>query len=147
MKRAIGSSDNDPTLQQRLRLTPPSTIITQQSIDSTFSPSENIESNYIILEEVLGEGQYGIVKKGTRRSDNTVVAIKIIPKRKESFEMQLIQEASILKSVDHIAIVKMYDFFEDESNYYIVMELIQGGELFHRIVKRSHYSEKDARDV
>ena len=30
---------------------------------------------------------------------------------------------------------------------YIVMELVQGGELFDRIVERSGYTEKNARDL
>ena len=33
-----------------------------------------------------------------------------------------------------------------QASQYIVMELLQGGELFDRIVERGKYSEKDAAD-
>lgn len=37
--------------------------------------------------------------------------------------------------------------FEEGSDFYIVTELVQGGELFDRIVSKSHYTEKEARDL
>ena len=38
-------------------------------------------------------------------------------------------EIEILKQVDHPNIVKLYDIYEDEENYYLVMELMTGGEV------------------
>jgi calcium-dependent protein kinase len=35
-----------------------------------------------------------------------------------------------MKEVDHPNITKMIDFFEDDAHYCIVMELMEGGELF-----------------
>ena len=37
--------------------------------------------------------------------------------------------------------------FEEGSDFYIVTELVSGGELFDRIVSKSHYTEKEARDL
>jgi serine/threonine protein kinase len=34
-----------------------------------------------------------------------------------------------LKQVDHPNIVKLYDIYEDEDNYYLIMELMTGGEV------------------
>lgn len=56
-------------------------------------------------------------------------------------------EIDILKQVDHPNIVKCYDIYEDEKYIYIVMELLQGGELFDQILKKEKFSEKEARDV
>jgi calcium-dependent protein kinase len=39
-------------------------------------------------------------------------------------------EIDILKTVDHPNIVKLYDVYEDEDTYYLVMELMLGGEVF-----------------
>jgi len=45
-------------------------------------------------------------------------------------------EIEIMKSVDHPNIVKMIDFFEDESHYCMIMEIMEGGELFDQILQR-----------
>jgi len=39
-------------------------------------------------------------------------------------------EIEILKKIDHPNIVKLYDVFEDERFWCLVMELMKGGELF-----------------
>ena len=39
------------------------------------------------------------------------------------------------------------DFFDEEDCYFIVMELMSGGDLFDRIGKKKSYSEADARDL
>lgn len=43
------------------------------------------------------------------------------------------KEVEVLTSIDHPNIVKIYEFFEDESHIYIVMEYLEGGELFNKI--------------
>ena len=62
--------------------------------------------------------------------------MKIIQKSKlnEEETETLINEVEILKSLDHPNIVKIYEFYEDLNNFFIVTELCTGGELFERIV-------------
>jgi len=43
--------------------------------------------------------------------------------------------------VDHPHIVKLYEVFESKKNVYLVMELLEGGEMFDRIVKQGNFSE------
>ena len=43
-----------------------------------------------------------------------------------------------MTTLDHPNILKVFEFYVDENNFYIVTELCTGGELFHRIVDRSH---------
>ena len=59
----------------------------------------------------------------------------------------MINEVEILKSLDHPNIVKIYEFFEDSNNFFIVTELCTGGELFERIVDQGSLSEKVAADI
>jgi serine/threonine protein kinase len=42
---------------------------------------------------------------------------------------------------------RLFEVFEEGAEFYIVTELVQGGELFDRIVSKSHYTEKEARDL
>lgn len=49
-----------------------------------------------------------------------------------------------MRRMNHRNIIKMYEVYEGEFHIYIVLELLKGGELFDRIIKKGNYSEKDA---
>jgi calcium/calmodulin-dependent protein kinase I len=101
-----------------------------------------------VLDEVLGEGAYSIVRPAISKTSHEKVAVKIINKAGLSAEDEkdLKQEVSILKRLRHPNIVKLVDFFEEPLTYIIVMEYIEGGELFDRIIQKNYYTEKEARD-
>jgi calcium-dependent protein kinase len=63
--------------------------------------------------------------------------MKIIRKEDVSKEYvtSLLNEIDILKKLDHPNIVKIYEFYEDKYNFYLITEYIEGGELFDRITK------------
>jgi calcium-dependent protein kinase len=52
-----------------------------------------------------------------------------------------------MKLVDHPNIVKLYEFFEDNDNFYIVTELCSGGPLFEEIIKKESFSENEAASI
>ena len=52
-----------------------------------------------------------------------------------------------MASIKHPNIVPVLDFFEEPDCYFIIMELMSGGDLFDRIGKKKSYSEADARDL
>ena len=56
-------------------------------------------------------------------------------------------EFLLLKELKHPYIVNMYDFFEDDEYFYLVLDFCEGKELFDMIVKLDGYAEKDAREV
>ena len=39
------------------------------------------------------------------------------------------QELNVLKVADHPNVVKLYELLEDDTNFYIVSELMRGGDL------------------
>jgi calcium/calmodulin-dependent protein kinase I len=52
-----------------------------------------------------------------------------------------------MSSLSHPHIVPLIDFFEEKDCYFLVMELMSGGDLFDRIGKKKTYSEEDAREL
>mmetsp|Transcript_6567 Transcript_6567/g.6865 ORF Transcript_6567/g.6865 Transcript_6567/m.6865 type:complete len:314 (-) Transcript_6567:432-1373(-) len=98
------------------------------------------------LGDVLGEGAFSVVKKGTNRKTGAEVAVKCIDRNglPEEDEASLRQEVEILRSLDHPNIVKLLDFFEEDKFFYVVLEFLPGGELFERIVGRPKFSEEEA---
>lgn len=56
-------------------------------------------------------------------------------------------EVEIMKQIDHPHIVKIYEYFETEHHIFIVMELLEGGELFERIQNEKTFDEKAAKKI
>ena len=76
-------------------------------------------------------------------------AIKSIRKAKVSKIEVLKREIEILKEVKHPNIIALVDVFEDNKYLHLVTELCTGGELFDRIIAKTHsaeghFSEHDA---
>lgn len=49
-----------------------------------------------------------------------------------------------MRQLDHDSIIKFYKIYESDRNIYLVLELLNGGELFERIVQKGQYNESDA---
>lgn len=102
-----------------------------------------------MLARELGSGAFSVVKLGVNKKTGENVAVKIVSKKKLSDEdlAALHTEIKILTRLNHPHIIKLFEVFEEGAEFYIVTELVQGGELFDRIVSKSHYTEKEARDL
>ncbi|KAI9999175.1 hypothetical protein PInf_003994 [Phytophthora infestans] len=104
----------------------------------------DVNEFYDIEKKELGHGHYGTVRVGLSKVTGEKVAIKTIPKAKVSRPETMRREISILKTLDHPNIIKLYDVCEGNRHLHLVTELCTGGELFDRIIARGHYSEADA---
>lgn len=74
------------------------------------------------------------------RETSTFYAIKEIPKaviRKNCLEKQLTWEVKIQMFFDHVNIVKLYGFFADTTNVYLLMEYMEGGTMFDYLKKQN----------
>jgi calcium/calmodulin-dependent protein kinase I len=102
----------------------------------------NIKETYKI-EATIGKGSFATVKKAKHRQTGERFAVKVLSKKKMSEEDKIAMhtEIEILKQVDHPNIVKLIDVFEDERHLCLVMELMQGGELFDQILDKEQFSE------
>ncbi|KAI9323873.1 kinase-like domain-containing protein [Dichotomocladium elegans] len=118
------------------------------------------------IEKKLGEGAFSNVYMARDKTNGRKVAIKVVQKReyeqsKENSHLHpsvkrrplateranILKEVQIMRSVDHPNIVQLVEFIESEQQYFLVLELCEGGELFHQIVKLTSFSEALARHV
>jgi calcium-dependent protein kinase len=49
--------------------------------------------------------------------------------------------------LDHPNILKLYEYFDDAKNVYLITEICKGGELFDHIVEKEFLSEKEAAHI
>jgi calcium/calmodulin-dependent protein kinase I len=111
------------------------------------------------------------VRQATNKVTGEIVAVKCVDFESLAAddEEQLHQEVAVLKIIDHPHVLKFYGFYMEAGTgeaglsplspdspladykhkkmYYLVTECLKGGELFNRIVHKTFYSEKDARNV
>lgn len=76
--------------------------------------------------EVLGAGGFGEVKKVRHKQLDIFRALKVIKKSSYSTQAELKavrNEIQVMKLVDHPNIVKLFEFFEDDENIFIITEL------------------------
>lgn len=106
-------------------------------------------SQCYMLARELGSGAFSVVKLAVNLETSEKAAVKVIPKKKLSDEdyQSLLTEIEILSSLHHPHIIQLYETFDEGEDFFIVTELVEGGELFDRIVSKAHYTEKEARDL
>ena len=108
----------------------------------------NVESQYQILKE-LGSGNFSKVLLGISKEDaRNKVAIKKINievfetlRRKRETKLTIKSEIEVLRRLNHKNIVQLFDIFKNESELCLVMELCEGGDLLHNILKQGAFSE------
>ncbi|XP_051502762.1 ribosomal protein S6 kinase alpha-5-like isoform X1 [Myxocyprinus asiaticus] len=90
----------------------------------------------------LGEGSFSICRQCTHKKSGQKYAVKIVSKRMEA---QTQKEIAALKLCEgHPNIVKLHEIYHDQLHTYLVLELLQGGELLERIRRKQHFSETEA---
>lgn len=104
--------------------------------------------------KVLGQGSYGKVILVREKTTGKLFAQKQLKKASliindtnevhtKNYERTL-NEKTILEKVHHPNIVRLYYAFQDHNKVYLILEYLDGGELFHHLDQQKYLSEKDA---
>ncbi|CAH8256181.1 unnamed protein product [Arabidopsis lyrata] len=113
-------------------------------------PFEDIKEKYSLGRE-LGRGQFGITYICTEISSGKNFACKSILKRKLIRTQDREDVRREIQIMHYLSgqpnIVEIKGAYEDRQSVHLVMELCEGGELFDKITKRGHYSEKAAAEI
>jgi serine/threonine-protein kinase Chk2 len=65
----------------------------------------------------------------------------LIGAQAHTFNQQIDSECSILRGLEHPNIIHVYDVYDTPNAVYIILELVEGGELFDRIVANGQFDE------
>ncbi|WFD23017.1 MAPK-activated protein kinase Srk1 [Malassezia equina] len=121
-----------------------------------------LPERYVLVEK-LGEGTFSTVYRAIDRETNQAVALKAVRKHESSGNevldarlrdqspaterSNILQEVHIMRRLQHSSIVQLLDFCESEDYCFLVMEMLDGGELFDQIVKLTYMSEPLSRHI
>ena len=91
----------------------------------------------------LGTGKFSDVFKVVELQTGFDWAVKVVEKtRLNELEREMLRsEVAIMRLLNHTNVVQMKEVFEDRIKMYLVMELVEGGELFDRIRTKKVFSE------
>ena len=88
------------------------------------------------LRATLGTGTFGRVRLVYHRRSGRVFALKMLQKSQIvalKQQANIMSERELLWRCDHPFVIKLYDTYRDRDRLYMLLELVQGGELFARL--------------
>ncbi|XP_051131179.1 calcium-dependent protein kinase 26-like [Andrographis paniculata] len=120
-------------------------------LDSVLGTKTGHLKEHYRLGEKIGQGQYGKTFLCVEKKTGKNYACKSIAKRKLLTEEDVDDVRKEIEIMHHLSgqrnVISIKGAYEDAVAVHVVMELCSGGELFDRIVKRGHYSEKKAAEL
>ncbi|KAL5205184.1 hypothetical protein ABZP36_033393 [Zizania latifolia] len=112
--------------------------------------TENLKDKYS-LGRKLGQGQFGTTYLCVDKATGKEYACKSIAKRKLVTDEDVEDVRREIQIMHHLAghpnIISIKGAYEDAVAVHVVMELCAGGELFDRIVRKGHYTERQAAEL
>lgn len=106
----------------------------------------NLSDNYEIVKKI-GSGTFGRVFEVLYRPLKQKRALKVVKKDTINYQDDqrvFLKEIEMLAQLDHPNIIKIYEYYVDELNYYIISEFAKGGELYEQIFKLKNFKESHA---
>ncbi|XP_027145652.1 myosin light chain kinase 2, skeletal/cardiac muscle isoform X2 [Larimichthys crocea] len=89
-------------------------------------------------DEVLGGGRFGQVHKCMENSSGLMLAAKIIKARSQKEKEVVRNEIQVMNQLNHANLIQLYAAFESRHDIILVMEYVEGGELFDRIIDENY---------
>jgi len=102
-----------------------------------------------IIGDKLGRGEFAVVLKVQRKSDGKFFAAKVIKKRnfKPETMRKVHAEVSILARMRHPNINRLVETMNTKKHIHMVLELLEGDQLFESIVEKKRYTELEAANI
>ncbi|CAI5928716.1 unnamed protein product [Closterium sp. NIES-64] len=141
------ASDSNPQKLHKSSLLD-STMATATSIPVFDFPTGSIKDYFTVDADLLGSGEFGVVRRCIDSATGETFACKTIQKSRlvsESDREEVRREVGAMQRVmGHPGVVNLRAVFEDDKEVHIVMEYCEGGELFDEVIRRGRIPEKEA---
>lgn len=111
--------------------------------------NDELANHYKVIEKI-GTGSFGKVYKVLHLKTGQERALKVINKaiiKLQDDEKQFLKEIELLSQLDHPSIIKVFEYFMENNNYYVVQELCKGGELYEQIYQIDCFTENSAAEI
>lgn len=109
------------------------------SSNSSSTKRRQLDEEYFVQKVQLGIGSFGVVHRAIHRASQQDRAVKSMEKRRletrSHYRQHLHREIEILRECSHENIVKLFDWFEDDTYIHFVLEYCGGGDLGDRILQ------------
>jgi protein kinase A len=138
---------NAPTIQSLLNQNPDQSSPSPAQnagggADQTVQQSRDTRGKYTLgdfaIQRTLGTGSFGRVHLVQSRHNQRYYAIKVL-KKAQVVKMKQVEhtndERKMLQRVKHPFLITLWGTFQDSRNLYMVMDFIEGGELFSLLRK------------
>ncbi|XP_048132679.1 CBL-interacting serine/threonine-protein kinase 9 isoform X2 [Rhodamnia argentea] len=100
------------------------------------------------LGKTIGEGSFAKVKFAKHLDSGDSFAIKIIDRHhvlRHKMVEQIKREIATMKLIKHPNVIKIFEVMASKTKIYIVLEFVDGGELFDKIARHGRLREDEAR--
>ncbi|KAL9921513.1 salt-inducible kinase 3 isoform 2-T12 [Glossina fuscipes fuscipes] len=116
---------------------------------SKISVDKLLRVGFYDLEKTIGKGNFAVVKLASNIVTKSKVAVKIIDKTclNEEYLAKTYREISILKTLRHPHITRLYEVMQSETMIYLVTEYACQGEIFDHLVENGRMKEPEAARV
>jgi len=112
-----------------------------------FHPQQ-VGDKYEVLNE-LGRGSFSVVYSALSIESGEQVAVKAIAKTHITKQgwINLSREVEIMLGLKHENVLRLRHIIDTESHVYLILDYLDGGELFDQVVKRGSFVEADASKI
>ena len=124
---------DDPENQYRVYVNPDKRKVTNEDFE---------------LLKVVGRGSFGKVMMVKKKDDGRIFAMKILKKEFVIGRRQVEHtkaEKNVLMKLNHPFIIKLYYAFQTADKLYMILDFVNGGELFHHLRSVGYFTEERAK--
>ncbi|XP_063237985.1 myosin light chain kinase, smooth muscle-like [Bacillus rossius redtenbacheri] len=90
--------------------------------------------DFFDLQSEIGRGKFGTVYRCTEKQSGLQLAAKFVPTARREDRRNVEREVDLMRTLQHPRLIQLYDAFDNGKMMVLVLELIEGGELFERVI-------------
>lgn len=116
--------------------------VARRKLDLHSKINDKVVKQSYAIGRVLGQGASGAVFEVTNKESQKKYACKVVKRNKDMNDMQSMStEIEIMKRISHRNIVTMHELYESPKCLWIILELVNGGDLNHYLCNCTEYTE------